>query len=306
MENRSLLIIWMVVLISQNASGQDYYYDNQYYDQPLLFQTGIFLGGMNCLTDLGGQKGAGKNFVKDVNWMNTKPMMGFYLGMMYRYFFSGKLIFSLGKVSAYDSVLSKTQTESDLRFQRNLSFKSSIHEIAIVTQWYPWNILTGNTGRGRQTLAPYLLLGVGLFHFSPQAKLDKNWIKLQELHTEGQGFREYPDRIEYKLTQTNKQLGLGFRYEISALFDISAEINWRILKTDYLDDVSAFYVDPNLFDKYLNPDEAAIAKRLADRQQEKNPMHVTREGDKRGSPDKNDSYFTFSVNFGYTFNRTKR
>ena len=296
----------MVVLLSQSSSGQDYYYDNQYYDQPLLLQTGIFLGGMNCLTDLGGKSGTGKRFVKDVNWINTRTAGGFYFGMMYNYLFAANLNLIVGSVVAHDSILSQTRTESDLRYSRNLSFKSPIIEISIVSEWYPWNILVEKKARGRPIISPFVLFGIGFFHFNPMTQLEEKWYELRPFHTEGEGFREFPERKNYKLTQINTQLGLGWRYEFSALFDLEMEISWRILKTDYLDDVSTFYIDPKIFRKYLDPDLAEIAIKLADRQKEKNPMHVTVEGDKRGGSGRNDSYFSFGIRLGYTLNRKKR
>ena len=47
---------------------------------------------------------------------------------------------------------------------------------------------------------PYGIIGVGVYHFNPKTQ-DKNgnWVALQPLHTEGQGFPEYPDR---KVLQT--------------------------------------------------------------------------------------------------------
>ena len=35
------------------------------------------------------------------------------------------------------------------------------------------------------------------------------------LHTEGEGFAEYPDRKEYKLKQINFPVGAGIKYKIA-------------------------------------------------------------------------------------------
>ena len=58
-------------------------------------------------------------------------------------------------------------------------------------------------------VSPYILAGIGYFHFNPQANLNDNYVDLQPLHTEGQGFAEYPNVKEYKLSQINFPVGIG-------------------------------------------------------------------------------------------------
>ena len=68
---------------------------------------------------------------------------------------------------------------------------------------------------------------------------------------------------------------------------------YRFTFTDYLDDVSTVYIDPNSF---TDP----IARELADRRPELG-LEPASAGDKRGNPDKNDGYFT--QNFAGKFTR---
>jgi hypothetical protein len=65
--------------------------------------------------------------------------------------------------------------------------------------------------------------------------------------------------------------------------------------TDYIDDVSRKFIDPSLFDKYLSPEDAEVAKYMA------NPSSYFpgtpgytpyRPGKKRGNPELNDAYFS--------------
>lgn len=86
-----------------------YFYDDSYYDSPLLFEVGR-LGAMNCLTDLGGKKGIGKRFIKDLNLGKTEMAMGAYFSVMYKYAIGLRLEASFGKVGAYDSILAKVPT----------------------------------------------------------------------------------------------------------------------------------------------------------------------------------------------------
>ena len=66
-----LSIILLLTVPVEKASAQYYFYDNNYYDNPLIFELGGSIGVMNCLTDLGGNKGVGKKFVKDLNLGKT-------------------------------------------------------------------------------------------------------------------------------------------------------------------------------------------------------------------------------------------
>jgi hypothetical protein len=155
-------------------------------------------------------------------------------------------------------------------------------------------------------ISPYVVFGIGYFSFEPQAKLNGQWYSLQPLRTEGQGFKEYPDRKPYELSQINFGIGAGVKYEINTLFNARLEVNHRILRTDYLDDVSKEYIDPTLFYNYLPVNRAAIAEQLANRKGELNPNDATSTGDQRGDPKDNDAYFTIQLKFGFMFGRQTR
>ena len=64
--------ILMLMATAQKASAQYYFYDSKHYDNPFTFEIGGSVGVMNCLTDIGGNKGIGKKFVKDLNFGKTR------------------------------------------------------------------------------------------------------------------------------------------------------------------------------------------------------------------------------------------
>ena len=68
-------------------------------------------------------------------------------------------------------------------------------------------------------ISPYVVVGASVYSFDPQAKLNGQWYSLQPLHTEGQGFAEYPDRKTYQLTQLNFIAGFGVKYEINSMLN---------------------------------------------------------------------------------------
>ena len=100
------LIVGITTLLTtfEKASAQFYFYDNNYYDSPLLFEFGGSYGIMNCLTDVGGNEGVGEPFVKDLNMGNFKSNGGFYISAMYKYAVALRLEATFGNVSGYDSI----------------------------------------------------------------------------------------------------------------------------------------------------------------------------------------------------------
>ncbi|MBI3883637.1 MAG: hypothetical protein HY305_05345 [Sphingobacteriales bacterium] len=208
----------------------------------------VSVGAMNCLTDIGGRIGKGKNFLKDYNVGNSQVCGSIYVSAVYKYAIGLRLEATLGSVKAYDSILKSVASTTQGRYERNLSFRSPIREFAIIAEIYPLFLFTDWSSKDREPpkFSPYLLGGIGYFGFNPQAEYNGTRVALQPLHTEGQGYAEYPNRKPYKLHQVNFPLGFGFKYEVSPLVNIRAEMVYRVLKTDYLDDVSTRYIDPIL------------------------------------------------------------
>jgi hypothetical protein len=302
---KSIVCLVVVTAYVHTATAQYYYYDNQHYEPDLLWEAGVSAGVMNCFTDLGGRKGLGKGFIKDLNAQRFNFASGFYAGALYKQTIGARLEATFGRISATDKVLEGDESEAKNRYQRNLHFKSRITEVALLAEFHPLTLLQSVMVEPSR-FSPYLLAGVGLFHFDPQAYINNRWVSLQPLHTEGQGFAEYAERRNYALTQVNFPLGIGVRYEISALFNARMEVVHRVLRTDYLDDVSTRYIDPSLFGKYMDHGTAVLAAQLADRRPELNSDIITGEGEIRGDPKDKDSYFTIQFKLSMSIGRTRR
>ena len=303
-----LLSIVLLVGSIQNASAQYYFYDSKYYDSPLIFEIGISIGAMNCLTDIGGNKGIGKKFVKDLNLGKTQFSGGISLGAMYKDAIGLRLEYTYGQVTADDKAIKKSKAATTYgRYDRNLSFKSKISEFMIAAEIHPLTIFRKpDEDRDPPRMSPYLLAGVGFLSFNPQAKYNGKWIDLQPLSTEGQGFtKEYPDRKKYNLKQMVIPVGVGVRYELSNTLNFRAEFVYRIMNTDYLDDVSTDYIDPNVFLNYFTGTKLSNAYALSDRKKELDPANNSVVGDQRGNPKNNDSYFNLNIKLAYSFGRQK-
>lgn len=304
MKKLLILLIFSNVLLGQTLKAQYYFYNNNYYYNEVVIELGVSGGIMNAMTDLGGKKGLGKGFIKDIRWATARPSYGLYTMAMYKNMIGLRLEGTFGEVTGYDSILKAVGSSTGIRYDRNLSFKSKISEFQLALEFHP--ILLLNSENNIPPYSPYLIAGIGRYSFDPQASLNGQWYSLQPLRTEGQGFKEYKDRKPYELTQFNIATGLGLRYEINSLFNARLEFVHRFLNTDYLDDVSTSYIDPTLFSNYLPANMAPIAQQLANRKNELNPNDNTEIGDKRGNFKKNDTFFTIQLKVGLTISRAKR
>jgi hypothetical protein len=304
MKKRTAMALWIFVfsITGLPLQAQYYYYNDKYFDKALVVEAGCSAGIMNSFTDLGGKKGRGKHFIKDLNWRNSKPSFSLYSMVMYKYRLGIKLEASFGTVQGADSLLKPVAASAFGRYERNLSFKSNITDLQLALEIHPLFFREYGEDEAPR-LSPYVIAGIGFFSFEPMAQLHGQWYSLQPLHTEGQGFAGYNN--PYKLRQLNFPLGIGIRYEISSLLSARLEIVHRILQTDYLDDVSKDYVSPGLFvDLPFN--RVAIARQLFDRQAELNSSHITQVGSQRGDPTHNDAYFSIQLKLGINLGRQRR
>ncbi|MFT3682980.1 MAG: DUF6089 family protein [Ferruginibacter sp.] len=298
---------------SQKASAQYYFYDGYSYDTPLMFELGGSFGFMNCLTDLGGKRGLGKKGTKDLNMGNTKTCGSVYLSATWRDAIALRLEATFGRVEAYDSILKSVAPSTNGRYERNLNFRSKITEVSLVAEFHPLFIFINwpSTDVDPPKISPYIAAGIGLFSFNPQAKnRNGQYVDLQPLSLEGQGFAEYPDRKPYKLTQFSFPVGLGVRYELSPSFNLRLEFLHRITSTDYLDDVSTRYIDPQYFaTNGLTGTQLRDALDLAsnDRVNPGGPTGKFRktEGGIRGDPTDKDGFFTFNLKIGLAIGRER-
>jgi hypothetical protein len=285
------------------SNAQYYFHNDKYYSGDLVLEAGGSVGFMNSFTDLGGKKGPGKSFLKDLTLKTAKPSFSVYTLLMYKDAIAFRLEGSFGRVQGYDSILKPSPKEP--RYTRNLSFRSKITDLQLAAEIHPLFFKRYDEGEAPYW-SPYIVLGVGFFSFNPQASLDGRWYDLQPLSLEGQGFAEYPDRRPYKLHQFNIPVGVGIKYEASTFLNVRLEIVYRILSTDHLDDVSDFYIDPSLFSKYLQANQAMIAKRLYSREQELDPSKIVVPGSIRGDPGKNDAFFTIQLKAGLVIRSRRR
>jgi hypothetical protein len=261
---------------------------------------GFTTGPIVALTDLGGHTGKGTTFIKDYNMNTTKLMFGAYYAAYPTQWLGFRLSANYGNVGACDCDIKEKGGDEDTRFNRNLDFRSVIFEGTVMAEVYPTTFLEEDPEDVQGRLRPYGLIGVGMFHFNPQGSLQQGgneiWYDLRPLHTEGEGW--VPGTKEYSLTQLNIPMGAGVKYYLSEDINISVELIYRKLFTDYLDDVHSTYVDPTLFSQHLSAADAALAVKLSNKAANGYNTTSYEAGDKRGNPGNNDAYFTFGFKLG--------
>lgn len=171
----------------------------------------------------------------------------------------------------------KYNKQADLK-SRNLNFRTNILEANLCIEF---DLL-----EPEYFIAyPYLFAGIGVFHFNPYTyNKTSHRIYLQPLGTEGQGLAAYPDRRPYSLIQFCVPFGGGIKMNLSRKFDLIYELGGRLLFTDYLDDVSKTYVNPQTLMANSRPEAAELACRHMI-----NP--VPSDGDIRGNPKVKDWYY---------------
>ena len=269
------------------------------------FEVGFNIGPSFFLGDLGGHSGKGKRFVKDLNLPLTQLMTGVFATCYPNKGLGIRLAAQYGKLSGEDNIINTKGNDELYRKQRNLDFRTNIAEAYLAVEVFPTVLLNINEPDFAPRILPYGVLGIGYLHFNPQGSVtsangNKTWYYLRPLHTEGEGFAEYPERKMYSLSQVNIPMGVGLKYYISDRVNVSYEILLRKSFTDYIDDVSTTYVNPDLFKKYLSPEQAAEARQVSDKVFAIVSPGLSRNspGTQRGNPNQNDSYFTTFLKLG--------
>jgi hypothetical protein len=267
-------------------------------------EIGVGIGPLFFLGDLGGSRGLGRTFIKDIDYPLTKLNKGFYLNIAATDWLGFRIAGNWGTLEGDDKQAPDAGGEEQFRKLRNLNFKSILLEAYAATEFYP-TVFFEQYDEMQGKLRPYGVIGIGIFHFDPMTKTDAGtWVHLQPLHTEGQGFAEFPDRKPYKLTQMEIPMGFGVKYYVKENMYIGFEVLHRKLFTDYVDDVSTRYIDPALFNNYLSASDAALARQLNYRGTfqfaNTNPGAIV--GEVRGDPKQNDAFFSTILRMGWRLN----
>ena len=295
---KRLLFIMFLSFFSVIASAQSWRY--------VRHEVSFGVGVSNFLGDLGGAKGVGTHYFKDLKGRSTRPMLQGGYKYMITPQFSVKGTVLWGYLHGDDAI-----TKNIIRNNRNLSFRSMIGEVEAICEFYPWGeVVTprykirGIYGNRAFTIMPYMFVGLGMTMFNPKAKYNGDWVALQPLHTEGQGQLGRPD--PYSRVTMNFPIGVGAKYLINSQWSLSFDLTVRYTLSDYIDDVSSTYYHPSA----ILADGGQAAYELQDPSLDPSlgwtGVSVSSNGlvnfKQRGDPRYNDAYMLaiFSVNYRFT------
>jgi hypothetical protein len=286
------------------------------YQPAFPLEVGVQLGTSMFLGDLGGQSGIGRPFLRDTDFKAIRPTLGLFGRWNFGAYFSARLDLNFLRLYGDDNLASiGTRGDFDgedpnrgggddawFRYYRQLNFRTNVFEAAAIGEIIPYNFELGGGYQDYSVLSPYALIGIGIYNFKPQGiTSDGAWVDLKPLKTEGQGLVD--GRVPYKLTQVNVPIGFGLKWTYNDTWTMALEVNHRLTFTDYIDDVSTDYVNPQVFIDNMPIDQANLAISMARRSVEIDPGFVNGEvsapGEQRGDPKDNDSFYTINIRFSY-------
>jgi hypothetical protein len=287
-------VFFIITSIFTEAYGQQW----KRYRKEYLFGAGI----TNFLGELGGANQVGTNFLRDLEWTQTRPAL--CVGYKYNVTAYSKVRASLfwGILSGNDNL-----TEEPFRNNRNLHFRSHVVELNGIYEYYfnsessghRYNI-KGARGMKAKKFTYYAFGGVGVFFFNPQAQYNGQWVSLQPLGTEGQGLPGGGSK--YSRVSIAIPYGLGLRYAIDRDWKIGLEVGARKTFTDYIDDVSGNYYDNTVIRNERGDMAAALAdpsKGMFAETQYDPKNGRSKAGIQRGDPKDKDTYMFLMVTASY-------
>lgn len=287
-----------MLLVSAFAQKFDFFTEEAYLRYPNHIEFGM--GASNFLGDLGGKDNVGSNDFRDLEV--TEFNMAAFIGIRHAFHKNiyGRLNFNYGRVSGDDKL-----TLEPFRNNRNLNFRSEIFELDMMAEL--WLRIGGKKGhqykisRKDAEGSPWRVRGsyftvfggIGLFHFNPKTNLNGTWVNLSNLSTEGQGLPNGPK--PYNLWQFNIPIGFSYMVRLHKQWSFGFEATYRYTFTDYIDDVSTEYYNPEDIQLYQGENNGAVAAYLSNPSlgaaNGGMPDYVTSPGQQRGDKKDNDGYF---------------
>jgi len=224
-----LILLGMLIFSSTVSYGQH--------------EIGVFLGGSHYYGDVG----------RSDFQLPNKIAGGVLYRHNYGHHFSLRVSLNHGEITAADSLSNLNE-----RVRRNLEFWSEIWEASV---WLEFNFFPYRIGDPKLH-SFFVFAGLSGTHFNPKAYYNESYyVELQPLRTEGQGTSLNPNTEPYSLYTMAIPFGVGYKFNLGRYIGVGAEVGFRRTWSDYLDDVSTIYVDPQA----LANEVSSVAAELSDR-----------------------------------------
>ncbi len=254
----------------------------------------IGFGATQFLGDLGGRDQIGTDYsLVDLDWPST--YFGGMIGYRFRFhpYWATTCSANIGMVRGDDAL-----TNEVIRQSRNLHFKSIIIEyqqrieavvIANEKIGHRYGLKGHRKKMGDHNEQLYLFTGIGVAYYNPKAQnAAGEWVALQPLSTEGQGLDGGP--APYKRVTPTIPFGIGFRWGLGRMYRMGIEATYVKTFTDYIDDVSTEYYDPNILASEKGADAVYLSNPAVDN------VNWFAPGQQRGDKQK-DAYFYLNLTF---------
>lgn len=250
---------------------------------------GVFVGNAVYFGDL-------NRSAVSINPRNMRPALGLRVGYQAKEKFSLNLRTNSMIISGSDRSLNeKNKNQRGTNFERNLSFRTTIIDAAILGEYnfYKFKL--------KSTFVPSIHAGASVYYFNPQGKIagDNQWYDLREIGTGGQTLdggkyvlaRDGETRLAYKKIMYGIPFGAAIKRHITQKAIVSLSYTYNKIFTDYLDDVSTdLYPDGDALAR-VNPTLAGkVAPTLS------NPGN---QPDLRSYSDTNDGYGYWGLTFTF-------
>jgi hypothetical protein len=302
MKRRLLRKCLLIVLLTSPFIGQ---VEAQYFRQSNYWKThrrelSLGFGISNFLGELGGRNQIGSPFVWDLELSQTRPAVH----VDYRYYLARKMAIrgraTYGVLAGNDNLTSEV-----FRQNRNLSFRSDVYEASLVYEFHMFSEelghiydLRGVQGTKSSRVGFYAFVGIGGLYFDPKTQFENKWVRLKPLSTEGQGLPGGPE--EYNNFSLCVPMGVGVRRALNKTLSFGLELQYTKTFTDYIDDVSTEYFDPEV----LSATHGDVAAYLSDPSLGVGPLYQhglnpTAVGQQRGDPEDLDAYLFLKFQLHY-------
>lgn len=274
-----------------------------------------FFGGIgvsNFMGELGGSNNPNKmeasHFLGDFEFAMTRP--SFTLGMRYQVLsrLASSYTISYGRLRGDDS-----KTANIYRQFRNCNFRAPLWETGLR---FEYSLITTRKGhryslrnvRGRRgnKIDLAVFSGVAAIYFNPRGQYNGKWHSLQPIGTEGQNYAA--TRKPYSRFSFAVPIGFNMRYVVNKKWSIAIEYGFRYAMSDYLDDVSSGYADPDLVYAAAGDNDAAavlsdpsvlLDNRAGLLEEHPELKYMTVPGEQRGNSTVNDIYMFSFITINY-------
>lgn len=300
LKSLSLVLFAVLVLLPQQGRGQ------------YALDYGFAVGTANYLGDIGGDNLTRQDFAADLHYGQTKLSTHVFARYRVSSMFAVRAQLGTVYLEDYDNL-----STNPARRTRNAHFRNYVNELSLrgEVNLFSRPMITRYTSKLRVGVNTYATVGVTGFVHNPQAQLDRD---AAEYHYAQGNISTNPSQLNYdrwydlrdvgteKLTYGSAALGfplgLGASFMVNYQFRVGLEFVWNLTLTDYIDDVSFTWADPEGLDDIgiilSNPSSASVATDAGVENTEawltSFEYNETWESP-RGNPDKNDTYGTLQL-----------